>query len=134
MTTLRRQARAARQAYWLPLCSSGCSSRRPRRCTSSRRNQPRCAPGPAPCPERSRRRLPGESTALGWYWLAALVGGYLAGLTWYRWHGRRAGVQTPTRAYVIAGLAGTLVGLALPVALEFLLFNTSGPVWAAPVG
>ncbi|MEK8108768.1 hypothetical protein NKG94_35405 [Micromonospora sp. M12] len=35
-----------------------------------------------------------RSAALGWYWLAALIGGYLLSLWWYRWHGVRVGVQT----------------------------------------
>lgn len=65
----------------------------------------------------------------------ALIGGYLLSLGWYRWHGARVGVQTPTRAYVIAGLVGTLVGLVLPIVLRFLLLNaatviSNGTSWA----
>ncbi|MDO3683670.1 hypothetical protein [Micromonospora sp. C28ISP2-4] len=129
MATLRRRARAARQAYWLPLLLFGVliAAAAPLYVESAEPPALRAgSDGPA------LTGLGGgfleKSAALGWYWLVALVGGYLAALAWYRWHGRRTGVQTPTRAYVIAGLAGTLVGLALPVVLEFLLFNTSAPV------
>jgi hypothetical protein len=31
---------------------------------------------------------------LGWYWAAALAGGYLLTVLWYRRHARRAGVRT----------------------------------------
>ncbi|MGV9368408.1 hypothetical protein [Micromonospora tulbaghiae] len=129
MTTLRRQARAARQAYWLPLLLFG---------LLIAAAAPLYVESVEPPPLRAGSDGPAltglgggfleKSAALGWYWLVALVGGYLAGLAWYRWHGRRAGVQTPTRAYVVAGIAGTLVGLALPIVLEFLLLNTSAPV------
>ncbi|MDX5460350.1 MULTISPECIES: hypothetical protein [Micromonospora] len=129
MTTLRRQARAARQAYWLPLLLFG---------VLIAAAAPLYVESVEPPPLRAGSDGPAltglgggfleKSAALGWYWLVALVGGYLAGLAWYRWHGRRAGVQTPTRAYVVAGIAGTLVGLALPIVLEFLLLNTSAPL------
>lgn len=66
-----------------------------------------------------------RSATLGWYWLAALIGGYLLSLWWYRWHGVRVGVQTPARPYVIAGIVGTLVGLVLPIVLRYLLLNTA---------
>ncbi|WP_018785454.1 hypothetical protein [Micromonospora sp. CNB394] len=128
MTTLRRRARAARQAYWHPLLLFG---------VLIAAAAPLYVESAEPAPLRAGSDGPAltglvggfleRSAALGWYWLAALVGGYLAGLAWYRWHGRRAGVQTPTRAYVVAGIAGTLAGLTLPVVLKFLLLNTSGP-------
>ncbi|WP_435055269.1 hypothetical protein [Micromonospora aurantiaca (nom. illeg.)] len=129
MTILRRQARAARQAYWLPLLLFGVliAAAAPLYVESAEPPALR-AGSDGPVLTGLGGGFLEKSTALGWYWLAALVGGYLAGLAWYRWHGRRAGVQTPTRAYVIAGITGTLVGLALPVVLEFLLFNTSAPV------
>jgi hypothetical protein len=65
-----------------------------------------------------------RSAALGWYWLVALIGGYLLSLGWYRWRGARVGLQTPTRAYLTAGIVGTLVGLVLPIVLRFMLYNT----------
>ncbi|MFI7210489.1 hypothetical protein ACIBP4_02245 [Micromonospora maritima] len=129
VTTLRRRARAARQAYWFPLLLFGVltaaaaplyvESTEPAALRATQDNPPLTGLG-GDFLERS--------AALGWYWLAALVGGYLLSLAWYRRHGRRAGVQTPTRAYVAAGITGTLVGLVLPVVLEFLLFNTAAPV------
>jgi hypothetical protein len=65
-----------------------------------------------------------HSTALGAYWLIGLICGYLGSLAWYRWNARRVGVATPVRPYVVAGVVGTLAGLALPFVLEYFLFHT----------
>ncbi|SCG57100.1 hypothetical protein [Micromonospora humi] len=126
VTALRRRARAARQAYWFPLLLFGLLTvtAGPLYVESTEPAALRAGPG-TPALTGLGGHFLEQSAALGWYWLAALVGGYLLSLAWYRRHGRRAGVQTPTRAYVIAGIAGTLVGVALPVVLEFLLFNTA---------
>ncbi|HEY6277222.1 MAG TPA: hypothetical protein VIX86_12930 [Streptosporangiaceae bacterium] len=69
----------------------------------------------------SRRFLPfgpwfvNTSFLLGWYWLEALVGGYLLTLAWYRWQARRAGTAVPGRGYRIAGVVLTVAGLVLPL-------------------
>ncbi|SCE79698.1 hypothetical protein [Micromonospora chokoriensis] len=125
VAALRRRTRVARQAYWLPLLLFGLltamaaplyvESVEPPALRATQDNPPLTGLG-GDFLERS--------AALGWYWLAALIGGYLLSLWWYRWHGARVGVETPTRAYLVAGLAGTLVGLVLPIVLRYLLLNS----------
>lgn len=129
VAALRRRTRAARQAYWFPLLLFG---------LLMAMAAPLYVESVAPPDLRATNDNPAltglggdfleRSAALGWYWLVALIGGYLLSVWWYRWHGERVGVQTPTRAYVIAGIVGTLVGLVLPIALRFLLLNTDAAV------
>ncbi|MGK5681035.1 hypothetical protein [Actinoplanes sp. URMC 104] len=69
-----------------------------------------------------------HSEAIGWYWLAALLGGYLGTLWWYRRHALRVGVQTRTRTYLTAGILGVLGGLALGPVLQFLATSTATAV------
>ncbi|PYC73472.1 hypothetical protein C7C45_07370 [Micromonospora arborensis] len=133
---LRRRTRVARHAYWLPLVLFGLLM------AVAAPLYVESVESPALRANQDNPALTGlggdfleRSAALGWYWLAALIGGYLLSLYWYRWHGTRVGVQTPTRAYVIAGIAGTLIGIVLPIALRFLLLNTAtvvsnGTSWA----
>lgn len=126
VAALRRRTRAARHAYWLPLLLFGLllAMAGPLYVESGEWPGMRAA--------RDNPALTGlggvfleRSAALGWYWLVALIGGYLLSLLWYRWHGARVGVHTPTRAYAIAGIVGTLVGLVLPIMLRYLLLNTA---------
>jgi hypothetical protein len=63
------------------------------------------------------------SEALGWYWLAALIVGYLATLWWYHRHALKVGVQSPTRTYVGTGLAGVAGGLVLGPVLHWMSTN-----------
>jgi hypothetical protein len=56
----------------------------------------------------------GSGFRIGWYWAAALVGGYLLTLLWYRWRAGRAGVRTPARGYLITGVVLTVMVLAIP--------------------
>jgi hypothetical protein len=59
--------------------------------------------------------LPGsDGFYIGWYWAAALTGGYLLTVAWYRWHARRAGVATPARGYLITGVVLTVLVLVIP--------------------
>ncbi|MET7667544.1 hypothetical protein [Micromonospora luteifusca] len=136
VAALRRRTRVARNAYWLPLLLFGLltAAAAPLYVESVESPALRATPD-----NPALTGLGGDflerSAALGWYWLVALIGGYLLSLWWYRWHGTRVGVQTPTRAYVIAGIAGTLIGIVLPIALRFLLLNTAtvisnGTSWA----
>jgi hypothetical protein len=61
---------------------------------------------------------------LAYYWLAALPGGLLLTLLWYRWHARRVGLQTPARGYVITGAVLTVLALVIP-----LLSRVHRPHW-----
>jgi len=69
-----------------------------------------------------------HSVGIGWFWLVALIGGFLASLWWYRRHAVRAGVQTSTRAYAKVGVIGVLGGLALGPVLNWLWFHAWNPV------
>jgi hypothetical protein len=111
MRVLRRRARAARHAYWFPLVLFGlltCASVPFYVQSVGPGGRVTISAGPGP-------RLPvlgGGSPGLpvqhylGYYWLAALLGGLLLTLLWYRRNARRVGLQTPARGYVIiaAGL------------------------------
>ncbi|MEU7609212.1 hypothetical protein [Micromonospora sp. NPDC049204] len=132
VAALRRRARVARHAYWLPLLLFGLliAAAAPLYVESA---DPLAMRGPQDNPALTG--LGGDflerSAGLGWYWLVALVGGYLLTLGWYRWHGARVGVRTPTRTYVLAGIIGTLGGLVLPIVLRFLLLNSANSVSSA---
>jgi hypothetical protein len=125
---LRRRTRAARRAYWFPLLLFGLLSviAAPLYVDSAGQSVRAAMTNPA------LTGLGGDflehSATLGWYWLVALIGGYLLSLGWYRWHAWRVGVQTPTRPYVVAGVVGILLGLALPIVIRFLLLNAAAPV------
>ncbi|MEU8329708.1 hypothetical protein [Micromonospora sp. NPDC048839] len=132
MAALRRRTRVTRHAYWLPLLLFGLliAAAAPLYVESA---DPLAMRGTQDNPALTG--LGGDflehSAGLGWYWLVALVGGYLLTLGWYRWHGARVGVLTPTRTYVLAGIVGTLVGLVLPIVLRFLLLNSATSVSSA---
>ncbi|MEV4117498.1 hypothetical protein [Micromonospora sp. NPDC049645] len=126
MAALQRRTRAARNAYWLPLLLFGLLM------AVAAPLYVESVESPALRATADNPALTGlggdfleRSAALGWYWLAALIGGYLLSLWWYRWHGVRVGVQTPARPYVVAGIVGTLAGLMLPIVLRYLLLNTA---------
>jgi hypothetical protein len=56
---------------------------------------------------------PAHPTLIAWYWLLVLVGGFGATLWWYRRRAARVGVETDTRALVIAAVvafAGFFLG------------------------
>ncbi|MFI5837979.1 hypothetical protein ACIA5A_30345 [Micromonospora sp. NPDC051300] len=129
VVALRRRTRALRHAFWFPLLLFGLLTvmAAPLYIESA---DPFGMRAPAQNPVLTS--LGGDflerSATLGWYWLVALVGGYLISLWWYRRHGERVGVQTRTRAYLVSGVVGTLVGLLLPIALRFLLLNSATTV------
>jgi hypothetical protein len=124
LAAVRRRTRSARHAYWFPLVLFGLligasaplyvAAAEPHFATSTgsavRGGLPPFG-GPAVL---GGMPVAGRSFYLGWYWLVALVGGYLLTLLWYRWHARRAGVQTAARGYLITGVVLTVLAAALP--------------------
>ena len=126
-TAARRHARRARHAYWFPLVLFGLLT---------------CASVPfyiEPFPIRSagfvskatRRSfwhtiyqffhsvylggfggLP--SGNLAYYWLGAMLAGLAATAVWYRRHGDRIGLRTPSRSFVLTGLVLLVLALVLP--------------------
>lgn len=131
MAALRRAARRDRHAYWLPLMIFG---------LLALGSAPFYVDVEAAGPDeiRSIQQVPPlaglggdmlvHAAAIGWFWLVALIGGFLAALWWYRRHALRAGVRTPTRAYAKAGLLGVLAGLALGPVLSWLATQAWTPV------
>jgi hypothetical protein len=123
LTRLRRQARVARHGYWFPLVLFGlltcgaaplyvASAAAPAGSGARAVN-----PGPILL---SGMPLGGSGFRIGWYWAAALVGGYLLTLLWYRWRAGRAGVRTPARGYLITGVVLTVMVLAIPPLTRFV--------------
>jgi hypothetical protein len=126
MKALRRRARAARHAYWFPLVLFGVLT---------------CAAAPfylQPSLPSSTGAVTQPSPALpilggfltqrypGWYWLAALLGGLLLTLLWYRRNALRVGLQTPARGYVVTVAILTALALVIP-----LLSAVTSPPWLA---
>ncbi|MDQ1646673.1 MAG: hypothetical protein QOJ50_2857, partial [Cryptosporangiaceae bacterium] len=112
VTALRRRARAHRHAYWFPLVLFGLISA----LAAPLYVQPPGGPDGADATTGSTglaRVLGGDVQATAeprlLYWLVALSAGFAATVWWYRRHAQRAGVQTPTRGYVIAGLVSCAV-------------------------
>jgi hypothetical protein len=117
---LRSQARSARHGYWLPLVLFGLviAGSSPFYVEPAASNSTGFITiGGAAFPGFSPR-LGGQPAAIV-YWLLAIGAGLYATSLWYRRHGRRVGLTTPARGFVIAGLiAGALV-LVLPT-VQFL--------------
>lgn len=118
MRVLRRQARAARHAYWFPLFLFGVLT-----CASApfyiHPGVPSGQAGPAAQPGSQLPILGGHpgflvQPYLAYYWLAALLSGLLLTLLWYRRNARRVGLQTPARGYVITVAVLTILALAAP--------------------
>lgn len=131
LAAVRRRTRSARHAYWFPLVLFGVLT---------------CAAAPlyvsaAMPPAGAHAVLDGTAAVLGgppavlggmpfggsgfylgWYWLVALVGGYLLTLLWYRWHARRIGVETPARGYIATGVVLTVLALLLPPLSQLVPF------------
>jgi len=117
MRELRRRARTARHAYWFPLVLFGLLT---------------CASVPfyvlPGSPAGGTGAVSGESSlpilggyggftvqrSLGYYWLAALLGGLLLTLLWYRWNARRVGLATPARGYLVTTAVLTVLALVVP--------------------
>ena len=117
MKGLRRRARTARHAYWFPLVLFGLLT---------------CASAPfyvLPGPPAGGTGAVQEGPALpilggfsgftvqrflGYYWLAALLGGLLLTLLWYRRNAGRVGLATPARGYVVTTGVLTVLALVIP--------------------
>jgi hypothetical protein len=143
LAAMRQRTRSARHAYWFPLVLFGMlicaasplyvSAANPRPgFYASAVGGPLGFGGPLVL---GGTPVGGSAFYLGWYWLVALVGGYLLTLLWYRWHARRAGVQTPARGYLITGVVLTALAVVIPPLsvgvnqLRWLWTILPGDVW-----
>jgi hypothetical protein len=126
LARLRRQARAARHAYWFPLVLFGLLTLVATPLYAAA--MPTGWYGFAPLVHLAYApltRIPVVSelwagpTAflIGWYWTLALAIGYLLTVLWYRWHGRQAGVETRAHGYLVTGLVLTVLAAVLPMLL-----------------
>ena len=120
MKALRRRARTVRHAYWFPLVLFGLLT---------------CAATPFYIPPAHQAGAVSQSLSLpilggfpgltvGYYWLAALLGGLLLTLLWYRWNARRVGLATPARGYIVTTVVLTILALVIP-----LLSQVRSPRW-----
>jgi hypothetical protein len=114
MGALRRDARSARHAYWLPLVYFGVLAA----ASAPLYLQPARPRSGVFSVVRSGRSLPyfggGPGSALAYYWLAGLLTGLLVTLVWYRWHARRVGLASPHRAYLITTAVVTAAAIVIP--------------------
>jgi hypothetical protein len=124
LAVLRRRVRAARHAYWFPLALFGligCGAI-PFYLAASR---PAASANGVFTASGSLPALPVTSLAgglaggplggllLGFYWLLALIGGFLLMLAWYRRHARQAGVTSAARSAALTGIILTMLALVL---------------------
>ncbi len=127
VSRLRRQARSARHAYWFPLVIFGvliCASvpfyiQPPPRSGVFRSGGPFL-------PALGGFPYPGWRGGLAYYWLAAIIAGLVLTGLWYRWHGRKVGLVTPSRGYLITGAILALLALApwLPLPGDLVIRGT----------
>jgi hypothetical protein len=116
VTRLRDGARSARHAYWLPLVLFGlvigASAPFYLGPTPSRRGTVAFSGAILPW---FGGQIGGQSVVLI-YWLLAIGAGLYVTTLWYRRHGRRVGLMTPARGFVIAGVIVGVLVLVLPAA------------------
>jgi hypothetical protein len=112
---LRRQARAARHAYWFPLVLFGVLIAASSPFFVEQISPPGVTTWVKAAPLRTFGGMFSQP-GLSYYWLAAIVTGL--GLTgwWYRQHGARVGLRTPSRGFLLTGLVIT----AALVVLSFI--------------
>lgn len=116
---LRRQARARRHAYWLPLLLFGglIAAAAPLYVQDFR-----FAAGTQSGPPTILQLAGLGGLASGYvsiYWLFALAGGYWLTYAWYRRHARQVGLVTPARGFLVTGIAVTAIAIlafTLPLA------------------
>jgi FtsH-binding integral membrane protein len=71
----------------------------------------------------------GHPTAIAFYWLAALIAGFLATGLWYRYQDEHPGLRRPVPAFVITGIAITaalVVAAYVPVLTSVVLWMGLG--------
>ena len=113
---LRRQARSIRHAYWLPLVLFGLVI------GASSPFYLVTLPSPSGAVLWTgtgilagfNGMLDRNPTALAIYWLLALGAGLYLTRLWYLRHGRRVGLMTPARGFVIAGVIVGVLVIVLP--------------------
>src|ERR1700759_561060 len=119
LRVLRQRARTARHAYWFPLILFGLliGASAPFYLQLYLPPSPAAAAGPGPQLPVLGGEFSGSAAQhfLGYYWLAALLGGLLLTLLWSRRHARRIGLQTPARGYVIPVAVLTALALIIPL-------------------
>ena len=116
MKALRRRTRTARHAYWFPLVLFGlltCASVPFYVMPGPPAGDTGTVPAP-PLPILGGFAGVTAQRSLGYYWLAALFGGLLLTLLWYRWNARRVGLATPARGYLVTTAVLTVLALAVP--------------------
>jgi hypothetical protein len=130
LSALRQRVRAARHAYWFPLALFGLigcgavpfylAGGPPAGISYIGRNTWVGSPvmpvfnGDGSLTRGSGFAGSATGALLGFYWLLALVGGFLVMMAWYRRHARRAGVTSPARGAAITGIVITILALLLP--------------------
>jgi hypothetical protein len=115
LKALRRRVRTERHAYWFPLVLFGLLT-----CASVPFYVLPGRPGAGFRPGRPALPIlggwPGVTVQgfAGYYWLAALLGGLLLTLLWYRRNAGRVGLATPARGYVVTTAVLTVLALVIP--------------------
>jgi hypothetical protein len=122
---LRDQTEAMARGYWLPLLLFGaliCGSLpfyerlRPSGTPASPSAPGRCrAVVGQPCHVQAGAAHLTVVTALGYYWQLAIPAGVAATVLWYRWRGRRVGLRTPARGFLVTGLVLAELVLLVPL-------------------
>ncbi len=116
LKALRRRARTERHAYWFPLVLFGlliCASVPFYVLPSTPSGGTEAVGGPA-LPVLGGDGGLTVQRFLGYYWLAALLGGLLLTLLWYRRNAGRVGLATPARGYVVTTAVLTVLALVIP--------------------
>jgi hypothetical protein len=127
LAAVRRRTRSARHAYWFPLVLFGVLTCAAAPLYVSAVTPPAGVIGATINGTAAPTVLGGMPIGhsgfyLGWYWLVALVGGYLLTLVWYRRHARRIGLETPARGYIATGVVLTVLVALLPLLSRFVPF------------
>jgi hypothetical protein len=109
---LRRQARARRHAYWLPLLMFGLLIAASAPLYLQQMVVTGSVSWSAPPAITQLSALGGlRSGYVPIYWLFALTGGYWLTYAWYRRHARQVGLVTPARGFLITGVVVTAVAI-----------------------